>query len=333
VYQRVREQMRSGEYEAVKHIIKMAMKAGQPTAIVCRLTAERDYKFSSARHEVMSPQRHPMTALERESVSLRNGAFWKLCDPWRGLASWLKHEQGLEWDLSFILMGRDSIFDTPVEATYADLLVSWPPFTASEAGRVKGELMQFWEDCCIRKTVQVSEGRSRWKALIKNCFSAGQPAAILQTLYSGPDFRLVAQDKLSTQDPQLICVHGARCWLSNARLPKDAVEDGAYWVLERKYREMVEWIADERLNWYLVFDVEIDPHNKKSLAAAQAKQMRQIFERHMDEETQSITLGNSERFLLAAAALEPVPLKYRLSKWAYLVVTDYPIKKLGSVQL
>jgi hypothetical protein len=232
VYCRIREQLANREYSAVERIVKMAMKSGQGSAVVCRLTAERDYIFTSCRNDKMSPVRRSLTALERKPVELRNGAFWKLRDPWETLVLWLKHEQGLEWDLSFIVIGIDQ-FHTPVEAEYADLLVSWPPFTSLEAGRVRGPLMEFWEEMCIRKTVQVSAGERRWKALFRNALAAGQPAAIIQTLYQSQDYCLVREDALSAHSPNLVCVHGARCWLSNARVPEEAVEENAYWVFGR----------------------------------------------------------------------------------------------------
>lgn len=333
VYTKIREQLQAGEYAIVEGIIKMAMKSGQGNAVICRLTAERDYRFSTGKPGNMSPAaRGARTALERESVEFHgSGAFWVLLDPWKGLTDWLKHEQGLVWDLSFVVVGIDRHQGTPMEASCADVLVSWPPYTTSETGRVHGALMQFWENMCIRKTVQISDGANRWKHLFKNALAAGQPAAIIQTLFDGPDFSLVDGASLVTHEASLICAHGARVWLSNARLPDNAIDEGAYWVLAPRYTQMVEWIANQNLNWYLAFDVEIDPTNKKTVQRAQADRIRDVFSAHMDTNSKMIQLDDAERFFLAAAALDPLPMKYRLSKWAYLVLTDYPIKRLGMI--
>jgi hypothetical protein len=103
--------------------------------------------------------------------------------------------------------------------------------------------------------------------------------------------------------------------------------------LDARFKSLVEWLEEQKLNWYLVLDVEIDPTNKVSIAAAKLQRLKELFADHMDSESRSITLDGAERFLLDAVTLDPLPMRYRLSKWAYLVVTDYPIKKLGSVPI
>lgn len=324
VYTRVREQVVRGEYAAMEKIIKQAMMAGQGSAVVCRLTAERDYTFTGCQDRRMGPRRKSLMALDKREVDLNGGSFWMLREPWEALVAWLKRDQGLEWDLSFIVIGN-SHDPGAMEATHADLLVSWPPYTVSEVGRVRGPLLTYWEDKCIRKTVQVSDGTSRWKTLFKNALGCGQSSAIIQTVYLGHDFNLVGPATISAKLPELVCAVGARCWLSNAPLPAAAVEDGAYWVMEPRYKSLLEWVKQEQLGWYLVFDVEVDPTSKQSVEKARLRRLKDLLASHMDQGASSISLSDADRFIAAAAKLDPLPLRYCLSKWAYFVITDYPV--------
>ena len=324
----IRERLRTGEFGVVEKIIKTAMRAGQTTAVICRLHAERDYQWQGIKGKTNSPQRPGITALDREDIELHNGCYWELKESWSHLTQWIKM-QGLEWDMSFVVMGVN-ILRAPVEATWADLVVSWPPYTSSERGRVRGPLLTFWEDVCIRKTVQVEDGSGKWKILIKNAMEAGQSSAVIATLYRGADFELIKEENINGHDPELLCVHGARVWISNARLPDGAIGPKSMWILDPRYSALVQWVTLEKLNWYLVFDVEVDPTNPESRVKAETKRLRALFAQHAGD-SGVIKLDECERFVMEAAAVNVTPMKYRLSIWAYLVITDYPIKQLGNI--
>lgn len=329
VFGRVRESLERGEVDRLKQTIQMAMKAGQMSCTVCRLTAKRDYDYQGARAfngEAKQTRHKSLRAVERSTVELRRGAFWELKEPWDWLITWLKTDQGLEYDLSFHVISTDP-YGEHVEADYADLVVSWPPYTGDEQGRVRGKLMRFWEDVCLPKTVRVEDGREKWKQLFKNAMACGQDTAVIQTLYHGQDFSLVPGEELDRHTPELICRTGARSWLSNAPLPAGAVEGGARYVLEKRLLPMVNWIVDtQKLRWYLVLEVEVNPNKELSIIAERQRTLRALFQSHIGKDAgEVVSLDEVEKFILKAARMKPPPLRYRMSKWAYLVVTDAPL--------
>lgn len=311
------------------------MDCGQDSALVCRLFAGKDYEWVGELRETgqMNPRRKSVTALDAHHVDLHHSSYWQLKEQWRPFVRWLE-AQGLRWDLCFIVEDDGTPYRQPVEAKYADIRVSWPPYMDSDVGRVRGQLLQYWEDKCVLqlelKGGSLSAAQQQWKELVKGALNSGQAYCHVARLYHPRDFYMIHREQRESVHEDLIARHPARAAVSNAIIPEEAVHGkeaggGGLWALQPHVEALVRWAAREHLSWYLVFDVEADPTDKRSITKAKMRKLRELYERHANTATGVLSLDEKEQFLLDAVDLMDTPVRYQLSSWCLFTVTDLAI--------
>lgn len=252
--------------------IKRAMKAGQMDCIVMMLIQGKHWEWRHQIHRKKPREtgiKGGQDSITGNYVAASNG-LWTSLESIFPIIKWITL-QGLTWTLSFNVC-IDPINGGNKISDIAGLLVSWPPLLNSPQNESRFRhssvhqrqsdayalhrqtLIEYWETVCVPKTLQVSDGKERWTRMILRAWRAGQTKVALFRIWIVSDISLHVRRDVIRGD-LCVCQSQGRCIGSFNPIPSEIEPEDKVWVLEPKFREVVHWLDQEKLQWFPAFEI------------------------------------------------------------------------------